>query len=220
MAIDTYAKLIADIADTIDRTDLTADVSTAGATIEGAIKRAIRKCEIRTQRTLRVRQMETSTTLTFTAATTSYAMPADFASARLLYLSQDPIVVLEQTTLEDLYTAYPSQANGQPQKFAISGSSFIVRPAPDQSYTVPLTYYTTIPALSTTNTSNLLLAMAPDVYLYGSCVELMAHMMEDQRVQTWMQLYNEAIRLINEDDSTAKWNGVLMQSALPVQIVV
>lgn len=220
MAIDTYAKLIADIADTIDRSDLTDDVSIAGATIEGAIKRAIRKCEIRTQRTLRVRQFETSTTMTFASGTSTYAMPSDFASARLIYLSQDPIVVLEQTTLEDLYASYPSQATGQPQKFAISGSSFVVRPTPDQAYTVPLTYYQTVTPLTTTNTTNTLLTLAPDAYLYGSCIELMAHMMDDQRVQTWMQLYNEAIRLITEDDDTAKWNGVLMQSALPVQIVV
>lgn len=220
MSIDTYAKLQADIADTIDRADLTADVSAAGSTIEGAIKRAIRKCEIRTQRTLRVRQFETSTNLAFTANTATYSLPADFASARLLRLSQDPVVVLEQTTLEDLYTEFPSAATGQPQKFALTGSSIVVRPTPDGAYTVPLTYYQTITALSDTNTSNTLLTLAPDLYLYGSCVELMAHMMEDSRIQTWMQLYNEAIRLINEDDATAKWNGVLMQSALPVQIVV
>lgn len=213
--IDSYAKLQTEIADTIDRTDLSADTS-----IDSPIKRAIRKCEIRTQRTLRVRQFETSTSIPFTSGTSTYALPADFASMRLLYLNQNPIVVLEQTTLEDLYTEYPDTATAQPQKFAITGSNFVARPVPDSNYAIGITYYQTITPLSDTNTSNTLLTLAPDLYLYGSCMELMPYLGDDERIQTWLQAYNEAVRLITEDDDTAKWNGVLMQSALPVQIVV
>lgn len=221
MAIDTYAKLQSDVADTINRADLLSDVTKySPGTIEGAIKRGIRKCELRTQRTLRIRFMEASTTLTFSSSTSTYALPSDFLSARLAYLKSDPIQILTQTSLESLYSDYPSQASGTPQKIAVSGSNLVVRPVPGQSYSVPLTYYQEIPTLSDTNTSNWLLTRAPDIYLYGTCIELMPHMMDDQRIQVWKGAYDEAIRLITEDDNAAKWNGVLVQSALPVQIVV
>jgi hypothetical protein len=221
MAIDTYAKLQSEISDVINRADLLADVTKySTGTIEGAIKRAIRKCELRAQRTLRIRFMESSTTLTFASGTGSYALPSDFLSTRLVYISRDPVQVLQQTSLETLFTDYPGAANSIPEKIAVSGTSLYVRPTPDATYSVPMFYYQEIPALSDTNTSNWLLVRAPDLYLYGACIELMPHIMDDQRIQVWKGAYDEAIRLLNEDDDAAKWNGVLVQSSLPVQIVV
>jgi hypothetical protein len=43
---------------------------------------------------------------------------------------------------------------------------------------------------------------------------------DDARVQLWKGAFDEAIGLLTGDDDTAKWNGVLVQSALPVMIVV
>ena len=87
MAIDTYAKLQSDIQDKLDRDDLLANVTAySSGDIEGAVKRAIRTCELRVQRTLRVRQMETSTTITLSSGSTTVALPSDFLSARLFYL--------------------------------------------------------------------------------------------------------------------------------------
>lgn len=221
MAIDTYAKLQSEIQDTINRDDLLADVTAySSGDVEGAITRSIRKCELRIQRTLRVRQMETSTTLTFTNGVTQYSLPSDFLSARLLYLSQDPVKILTQDSLENLISNYPNAAVAEPSSFAVSGSSIYVRAVPDGTYSAPLFYYQEIPALTTSNTSNWLLTAAPDAYLYGSCLELMPFLMNDERIQVWKGAFDEAMNLIKEDDDAAKWNGVLVQSGLPVQIVV
>mgnify|MGYP006899560649 CR=1 FL=1 len=221
MAIDTYAKLQSEIQDTIDRDDLLADVTAyASGNIEGAITRAIRRCELRIQRTLRVRDMETSTTIAFVSGTTTIALPSDFLSARLFYLNIDPIAILKQDTLENVFSSYPNAAVAQPVAFAVTGSNMVARPVSDGSYSAPFYYYQSIPALTTANTSNWLLVKAVDAYLYGSCLELMPHIHNDPRIQTWKGFFDEAISLLEEDDNAAKWNGVLVSSVLPIQIVV
>lgn len=222
MAIDTYAKLQVAIQDELNRKGgaLAQDVTIGASTIEGKVKRAIASCEIRVQRTIRVRQMETSTSIPFTSGDWDYAVPSDFLSARTMYLDQDPIAPLEQDSLESILSEFPNNSVGQPQKFAVSGSNFYVRPIPDNGRTARLFYYRTIPPLSDSNTSNWLLTAAPDVYLYGSCLEVMPYLGDDERIQVWKGAFDEAIRLLTGDDDAAKWNGVLVKSALPVMVVV
>lgn len=222
MAIDTYAKLQTAIMDELYRKSgtLASDVTIGATTIEGKVKRAIANCEIRVQRTIRTRQMETATSIAFTNGTSQYSLPSDFLSARLMYLDQDPIVTMDQDSLENIIAEFPSAATGEPAKFAVSGSSFFVRPIPDSGRTAKLYYYQTITPLSDSNTSNWLLTAAPDVYLYGSCVEMMPYLGDDERIQVWKGAFDESIRLLTGDDDAAKWNGVLVKSVLPVMVVV
>lgn len=221
MAIDTYAKLQSAISDELNRNDLLATVTAySSGPIDGAIKRSIENCELRLNRTLRVRQMETSTTMTLVAATSVYSLPSDFIQARLAYVDAQPITLIEQTTLENLFAQYPNSATSKPQKMAIVGATLQLRPIPDSAYSVPLYYYAQPAALSDTQTTNTLFAISPDLYLYGSCLELTRFLGEDARLQVWKGFYDEAVRLITEDSNAAKWSGVLVQSALPVTIVV
>lgn len=220
--IDTYAKLIVAVQDEVNRKGggLAADVTIGSTTIEGKVRRAIANCEIRVQRTIRVRQMETTTSIAFTNGTTEYSLPSDYVSARLMYLVQDPIVTIEQDSLENLIADFPSNATGQPAKFAVSGLSFFVRPTPDSGRSAKFFYYKSIPVLSDSNTTNWLLTAAPDIYLYGACIELMPYLGDDERIQVWKGAFDEAVRLLTGDDDAAKWNGVLVKSGLPVMLVV
>lgn len=221
MAIDTYGKLQSEISDTLDRADLIADVTAySGGNIDGAIKRAIAKTEFRVQRRLRVRQMESSTAVTLTAGTSAYALPSDYLSSKLVYIDGDPLVTCTQTSLENLIATYPEATRDKPDKVAIYGTNLYFRRLPDQAYTAQHFYYQKIPALSAPNASNWMLTDAPDLYLYGACLELTAHLSEDEHIQLWKGALDEAIRDITGDDMTAKWSGVLTQSVLPVQVVV
>lgn len=222
MAINTYAKLQAAVQDELNRNAglLGQDVTIGSTTIEGKVKRAIANCEVRVRQLIRVRQQETSTTIAFTNGTTEYALPSDFKSARLMHLVQDPIVTIEQDSLENLISEYPSNATGEPRKFAIVGSNFQVRPIPDSGRSAKLYYYQDLTSLSDTNTSNWLLLECPNIYLYGSCLELTPYLGDDERIQVWKGAFDEAIGLLTGDDNATKWNGVLVQSALPVMIVV
>lgn len=221
MAVNTYAKLQSSISDILNREDLIADVTKySSGTIEGIVKRAISRVEYRVQRDLRVRQMETSSALTLTAGNSIVALPTDFLSTRLAYITGSPIKVITQTTLDGIYTEFAGSANQKPAKFAISGNNMHVMPTPDATYSLQLYYYQEIPPLTDSNTSNWLLLDAPDVYEYGALVECTVYLRDDPRLQVWMGLYNEAVRLLNGDDSTARFTGVLQQPALPIQVVV
>ena len=221
MAIDTYSKLQSAISDEVNRNDLLATVTAySSGPIDGAIIRSIENCELRLNRTLRLRQMETSTTMTLVASQTTYSLPSDFMQARLAYVNAQPITLIEQTSLENLFAQYPDSAVAKPEKMAVVGSTIQLRPIPDSAYSVPFYYYAVPTALSTANATNTLFAISPDVYLYGSCLELTRFLGEDQRIQVWKGFYDEAIRLLTDDSNSAKWSGVLVQSALPVTIVV
>jgi len=220
--IDTYAKLIVAVQDEVNRKGggLAADVTIGATTIEGKVKRAIANCEVRVRQMIRVRQQETSTSIAFTSGTWSYALPSDFKSARVMYLNQDPIVTVTQDSLENIIAEYPSAAAGEPRKFSVVGSSFYIRPPPDAGRSATLFYYRDLPSLSDTATSNWLLLECPNIYLYGACLELTPYLGDDSRIQVWKGAFDEAVGLLTGDNDATKWSGVLVQSALPVMLVV
>lgn len=220
--IDTRAKLRAAIQDELTRLDggLGETVNIGGQDVDSAVDRAIARCEIRIQRTIRVRQMETSTSIATVGGTAIYALPGDFLSAQFAYLDTDPVFSLAQDSLANLFAEFADQATAQPQKFAVVGSNIHLRPVPDGVYTLKLFYYQSITPLSDSVSTNWLLEDAPDLYLYGSCLELSPYLGDDERIQVWKGAFDEGVRLLTEDNDTAKWSGVLVQAALPVQVVV
>ena len=82
-----------------------------------------------------------------------------------------------------------------------------VYPTPDGDYTVELYYYSRIPELSDSNTTNWLLEYFPDAYLYGSLVHSAPYLKDDARLTIWAALYQSAIDAINESGDAAKFGG-------------
>jgi hypothetical protein len=61
-------------------------------------------------------------------------------------------------------------ASGYPKHYAISGNNLLIAPVPDGAYSVTLTYWAKIDALSDSNPTNWLLTAYPDLYLWrGVC---------------------------------------------------
>ena len=52
------------------------------------------------------------------------------------------------------------------------------------------------------------MANYPDALLYGSLLEAEPYLMNDARVQTWANLYNQAIARINTSDEESEYSGV------------
>lgn len=220
MSIDTYAKLQSEISDTINRNDLLADVTrfTAGS-IDGAVKRAIRRTELRLQRRMRVTQMEGETTGSFSTSADYITKPADFLAVKLFYVSGDPIQIMPSSTLTQLYTEFPTAGTGKPQKHSVSGSKIYARPTPDSAYDYKLFYFQKIPQLTDSNTTNWLLEECEDAYLYGACLELTPHLAEDERIQVWKGALDEAIADITGAELLARYSGVPLQPVQQVALV-
>jgi len=220
VAISSYLELQTAIMDELNRSDLAETVTKSTGTVEGIVTRAITRCEIRLQRLLRVRQMETSTSIAFTGGTSEYALPTDFVSAEYFYLNIDPVQPIKQDSLANLFADYPESSGGEPRSFAVVGSNFQLRPPPDGTYTGVMTYYQTIPKLTTSNTTNWLLTDAPDLYVYGSCLEMQPWLGADARLGVWADALSRGIDDLEADNASAKFSGVLVSTGLPDTVIV
>jgi hypothetical protein len=219
--IDTYAKLQSELLDTLDRTDLVADVTEySPGTIEGSVIRAISKAERRIVRRLKTREFETSTTIATVANTPTITIPTDFIMAKALVIQQNPNVVLQQKDYATLINDNPTTATGQPSAFAAFGTTFHLRRIPDSIYSILVAYYASPTALSDNNTSNVLLTKYPDLLLYGSLIELTAHIEDDGRIQIWKGAFDEAIKDITEDNTLNRWSGAPIRSSIDVRSII
>jgi len=202
MALTTYAELKTSVGDWLNRSDLATVIADFVTLAEAQIERA-----------LRTRQMLTRLSGTVTAEYT--ALPADFLETKTLKLtSSNPITALQFESinaLDDLKQTFTS--SGKPKFFGIAGDYFRLLPTPDTSYTYELDYYASLANLSASNTSNWLLAMAPDVYLYGSLLQAAPYLQDDQRISVWAALYQRGLEDLRVADDRASGAGTMLVRA-------
>ena len=203
MALTTYAELKTSIGDWLNRSDLTS-----------VIPDFISLAEAQIERTLRARQMIVRANASFDA---QYgAVPSDFLEAKSLKLTstnpQSPLSFLSIDALDAEMTKYTG--SGKPKFFGVVGGQLRIVPTPDATYTTELTYYAKLAKLSTSNTSNWLLASSPDIYLYGALLQAAPYLQDDARIQTWATLYERALNdLQTADDRGASSGGALLTRA-------
>lgn len=196
MAITTYAELKTAVADFLNRDDLASTTETF-----------ISLAEANMQRKLRHWRMEKRSTAEID---TQYsAIPADFFEVIRFYVTSGDTKPLELISQAELLDRKRKNLNtsGSPSYYAITAGEIEVYPVPDGTYDTELYYYSRIPALSDSNTSNWVLEYFPDVYLYGALVHSAPYLKDDARMQTWVPLYQEAIDAINLESERSKFGG-------------
>jgi hypothetical protein len=203
MALTTYNELKSSVADWLNRTDLTA-----------VVPDFISLAEAQIERTLRTRQMIVRATA---AIDTEYsAVPSDFLETKSIKLNTNPVTALAFESIDamDLMKSTMYLSPGKPQYFSIVGGQIRVLPVPDNSYTAELTYYAKLTKLSSTVSSNWLLASSPDVYLYGSLMQASPYLKDDARIPVWSSMYTSALEAIQvADDRGATSGGAIMMRA-------
>lgn len=186
------------------------------ATLIARIPTFVQLAEAKFNRELFVRQMEARSSATVTAGTTDcefVLLPSDFQSMRRVRLSSitgKPCLAFKSGTQMDEYRSARANVTGQPQFFTIFGSEMELGPTPDQTYTLEMVYRANIPALAN-NSSNWLLSLAPDLYLYGALLESAPYIKEDGRIQTWGLGFKTALDGLNNLGLTSTFNAGPMQ---------
>ena len=106
---------------------------------------------------------------TTTADSQYLSLPTDWLEAINVEITSGDFTPLLQQSIEslDVYRKANDNNSGQPVFFSIVDKTLELAPTPDTSYTLQLTYYGSIAALSSTNTTNFVSTGHPDVYLYG-----------------------------------------------------
>lgn len=158
--------------------------------------------EAKMNRTLFMPQMETRSTTTVDTSSDEpefISLPVDFQTMRRIRLSgvagKPPLSFLSGTQIDSKRYARDNVA-GQPTHYAIIGTELELYPTPGEDYALEMVYRANIPPLSA-NSTNWLLTLAPDLYLYGALMESAPYIKEDGRIQTWGFGYSTALGDLN-----------------------
>jgi hypothetical protein len=153
----TYDELKTNIANFLNRSDLTNQLDFFIDATESEFNR-------------RLRNKDMIKRATATADAQYMSLPTDWLEAINVEITSNDFRPLFQQSLEslDVYRKANNNVTGQPIYYAIVDNSLELAPTPDASYTLQLTYYGTIDALSSSNTTNFISTGYPDAYLYGA----------------------------------------------------
>jgi hypothetical protein len=196
-----YSELKTNIANYLNRSDLTGQLDMFIDNVEGELNR-------------RVRTKEMIKRATATADAQYLSLPTDWLEGINVEIASNNFSPLFQQSVEslDVYRKSINNATGQPVYYAFVDSTIELAPTPDSSYTLQLTYYSKVDALSDSNTSNFVLANHPDVYLYGALKHASIYLMEDDRVAMFSALFEKALEEIKMEQEKAEFGkGSLMQ---------
>lgn len=129
--------------------------------------------------------------LSVTITNSLAAVPADYLSLKIAYISGQNSAPLKRISLDQLYQRYPrSGTSGTPAYISRNGANFEFGPIAGAG-TLKGTYYAKPVPIRTT--SNFLITDCPDLCLYGSLIEAETFIKNDKRLATWSQLYSIAL---------------------------
>ena len=192
-----FGELKTEIADTLNRTDLTSVLPTF-----------IKSGHAKVNRELRTRQMIQRATASIDSEYTQ--LPSDFLQVRDIRLNTDPIKNLELITAEQQNQERQrfGYTSGEPKYFTIVGETFQVFPTPDTTYTCELAYYQKIPDFFSSDAdTNWLLTKASDIYLYGSLVYIAPYLKDDERTVVFQTLYRDVLQSLNTEEEKSRYSG-------------
>ena len=171
--------------------------------------------EARVNRILEDRNMHTRTT---DSTSSEYnTLPTDFGGMIRMLVQTDPERRVEFIAQENYDRAYAGASTGYPRVYTIEGDSYRLGPAPDDTYTIEYVYRKRVPALSDANTSNWLLTDNPDLYLYGTLVEMGLHLEYPstpaaQTLLAWQLRYDECVQTLKRMGRKEKYETSAPQS--------
>lgn len=196
MTLSNYTELQTEIANFLNRDDLTSVIPTFVRLAEAKMNRDIRHWRMEARKTA---LLDTQFT----------ALPLDFLSPVRMTLNTAETKVLELAGTNEIskLRAEAGNATGVPAYYAMIDGSVEVFPSPDADYTIEMLYYEAIEGLSNSITTNWILTYYPDVYLYASLLQSAPYLMEDNRIPVWGAYYTSALETLNQENELAKTGG-------------
>lgn len=178
----------------------------------GRVPSFIQMSEAKFNRTVFVRQMEVRSSTVTDASLGEpefVSLPVDFQTMRRIRLpaiaGKPNLEFMSGVQMEE-YRLKIGNVAGQPRYFTIFGSEIELAPTPDVTYTLEMIYRANIAPLAT-NSTNWLLTMAPDLYLYGALMESAPYLQNDERLQVWGSGFKQALDDLNALGLTSTFNA-------------
>lgn len=180
MSITTYSELKTAVADWLNRDDIT----------DARLSDFISFGESRIFHDLRIPTMERVVLLDTDSNGMAY-IPADFLEPKDVFFNDLP---LERLSLTDLMSR--GSASGRPYAFARENGMIRFYPNPgdttDTDDEIRMIYYAEPDRLSSTNASNSVFLLAPDMYLYGALISAGIYLtVPPEKLNTWGQAFED-----------------------------
>jgi len=199
LALTNYSELQSDIADWINRSDLSSKIPTFIALAEAQINRDVRHW-----------RMETRSSGQQSAADEYMQLPADWVETIRLHVTDSgtsTVNLISRDAMADKRQGN-NDSSGTVVSYTHADGQIQLYPTPSAETNLELLYYAKVPALSDSNTTNWLLTEAPDIYLYGSLLPSAPYLEEDERATTtWAQFYAAAVQQLNQASDQARYSG-------------
>ena len=202
MAIGTYAELQTAVKNWSKRTDL-----------DSLIPDFIKLAELRVNRNLRIRKMETRVTANTVSGQNYYGLPTNFLQMRSFKLNTSPLKDLIFWTPEQMDERGAGSQTGMPRADSIAGDELRVGPKPDGVYEMEMLYWQSPAQLTDSATTNFMLTANPDALLYASLIELNSYSEHNEGVMKYAKLFTETIDAVQKEDDRDRASG----SALTVR---
>lgn len=214
--IDDYATLLTTATEYLARDQDT--------TLIARLPTFVQLAEAKFNRTLFARQMEQRSTTTVDTGSSEpefISLPTDFQTMRRVRLSSvtgKPIMEFKSGVQLDEYRFSISNVADQPRYFTVFGTEMELAPTPSSDVTIEMVYRKNIPDLAT-NSTNWLLTLAPDAYLYGTLLESAPYLKNDERIQVWAAGLSNAIDGLNNLGMTSTFNSGPMTVRISGQVI-
>jgi len=103
---------------------------------------------------------------------------------------------------EYLREYWPNETDtGLPKFYAdYDYTHWLVAPTPSTNYTFEVLYYERVQPLDSTNQTNWFTIYAPQALLYGSLLQAMPFLKNDERVAMWQDQYNQIMQTLTAED--------------------
>lgn len=194
MGLATYTQLVAKLATTLARSDLTSDIPDFVTLAQARINRRVR-----------AQAMETKSA-SFSINGEYVNVPSDFRQVIHFYLNTTPRKTLKSYDAEGMTDNYTT--SDEPKYFQVVGTQFRFSPVPASTYTATLIYHAKPATLATTTQeTNSLFPTNCDLYYYGSLLEAEAHIADDPRIPIWKAAYDQALFDINSEAKVITHGG-------------
>lgn len=190
----TYSSLVSTVQQYLERSD---------AGLVGQIPTFISLCEFEIAQEIKTLGQLQVVTSNFSAGQPVLAKPSRWRkTVSMTYTnaagSTQPIFLRK---LEYLFNYWPNSTSVAPPVYYadIDYEHWQFAPTPDQAYVLTTVFYERISPLSSSNQTNWLTQYAPNVMLYGTLLQAMPFLKNDQR-QIFQQKYTEAITALKTED--------------------
>lgn len=193
-AVQTYDSLVADISSYLERTDT--------ATLE-KIPTFIMLAEQVIASQIKFLGNQTVMQSTMTADDPIINKPARWHKTVSMNVTVDgkryPVLLRKYEYLRE-YWPDPTQTS-KPEFYAdYDYSHWLVAPTPASSYDFEVLYYERIQPLDSSNQTNWFTIYAPQALLYGSLLQAMPFLKNDERIPMWQEQYNAIMQTLKAED--------------------